>query len=119
MSHVTKLLLRMIMMTNRNKICPEVEEEQCSFVEGKGTRNIIYFLRTLAKRFIEVRQDHYLCCIDYTKAFDINIHEHLINLLKAFNTNGKDLSIIKTSTASNTLMTHYSLPQLRKKCRNY
>ena len=33
MSHVTKILLRIIMMRVRNKIRPEIAEEQCGFVE--------------------------------------------------------------------------------------
>ena len=37
MSHVTKILLRIVMMRVRNKIRPEIAEEQCGFVEGKGT----------------------------------------------------------------------------------
>jgi len=42
MSHITKLLLRIIMMRVRNKILPEIAEEQCGFIEGKGTINAIY-----------------------------------------------------------------------------
>ncbi|GFO12223.1 MORC family CW-type Zinc finger protein 3 [Plakobranchus ocellatus] len=38
MSHVTKLLLRIIMMRVRNKIKPEIAEEQCGFVEGKAKK---------------------------------------------------------------------------------
>ena len=41
MSHVTKILLRIIIMRVRNKIEPEIAEEQCGFVEGKGTSNAI------------------------------------------------------------------------------
>ena len=56
----------------RNKITPEIAEEQCGFVKDKGTRNAIYLymLRTLTERAIEIQKDLYLCFIDYTKAFD-------------------------------------------------
>ena len=63
MSHVTKILLRVIMMRVRNKIRPEMAEEQCGFVEGKGTTNAIYILRTLLERALEVQKDVYLCFI--------------------------------------------------------
>ena len=67
MSHVTKLLLRIIMMRVRNKINPEIAEEQCGFVEGKGTTDAIFILRTLIERALEIQKDVYLCFRDYTK----------------------------------------------------
>ena len=42
MSDVTKIILRVIMLRARNKIRPEISEEQCSFMQDKGTRNAIY-----------------------------------------------------------------------------
>ena len=50
MSHATKILLRIVMMRVRNKIIPEIAEEQCGFVEGKGTSNAIFMLRTIIER---------------------------------------------------------------------
>ncbi|GFS15743.1 LINE-1 retrotransposable element ORF2 protein [Elysia marginata] len=41
MSHVTKILLRVVMMRIRSKIKPEIADEQYGFVEGKGTTNTI------------------------------------------------------------------------------
>jgi len=95
MSHITKILLRVIMMRIRNKIKSEIAEEQCGFVEGKGTTNAIYILKTLGERAIEMQQDLYLCFIDYTKAFDTIHHERLMNLLSDLHVDGKDLRIIK------------------------
>ena len=57
MSHVTKILLRIIMMRVRNKIRPEIAEEQCGFVEGKGTTNAVYMLRMVIERAKEVQKD--------------------------------------------------------------
>ncbi|GFO11606.1 hypothetical protein PoB_003811100 [Plakobranchus ocellatus] len=64
MSHITKILLKIIMLRIRNKIKPEIAEEQCGFVEDKGTSNAIYILRTLIERALEVQKDVYLCLID-------------------------------------------------------
>ncbi|GFO32139.1 RNA-directed DNA polymerase from mobile element jockey-like [Plakobranchus ocellatus] len=94
MSHITKILLKIIMLRIRNKIKPEIAEEQCGFVEDKGTSNAIYILRTLIER--EIQKDVYLCFIDYTKAFDRVRHDELITQLKQLNIDGKDLRIIKT-----------------------
>ena len=52
MSHITKILLKILMARMRNKTTPEFAEEQCGFVKDKGTRNAIYMLRTLTERAI-------------------------------------------------------------------
>ena len=80
--YVTKLLLRIIMMRVRNKINPEIAEEQCGFVEGKGTTNAIFILRTLIERALEIQKDVFLCFLDYTKAFDRVHHDEIMKELK-------------------------------------
>ena len=95
MSHLTKLLLRIIMKRNRIKISEQVAEEQCGFVEGKGTRNAIFILRMLSERAIEMQNDLCLCFIDHTKAFDTIKHKRMIKLLQDINVDGKDLRVIK------------------------
>ena len=50
MSHITKIILRVVMTRVRNKINPEISEEQFGFCNGKGTRNAIFVARILGKR---------------------------------------------------------------------
>ena len=95
MSHMTKILLRIIMRRMRSRIRPEISDEQCGFVEGKGTSNAIYILRTLIERSIEVKTDLYLCFIDYTKAFDNVNHQELSKMLESLNIDSKDLRVIQ------------------------
>ena len=95
MSHVTKILLRIVMMRVRNKIRPEIAEEQCRFVEGKGASNTIFMLRTILERTLEIQKEVYLCFIDYTKAFDRVQHMEIIKQFQKLHVNGKDLRIIK------------------------
>ena len=64
MSHITKVILRVIMMRARRCTKPEISQEQCGFVEDTGTRNAIFIVRTLCERAIEVQHDLYLCFID-------------------------------------------------------
>ena len=40
-SHITKILLRAIVMRVRNKIKLEIAEDKCGVVEEKGTTNAI------------------------------------------------------------------------------
>jgi hypothetical protein len=60
MSHVTKILLKILMMHMKNKIRPEIEKEQYDFMTDKGTRNAIFFLRMIIERSIEVKHDIFL-----------------------------------------------------------
>ena len=95
MSHINKILLRIIMLRARSRIMPEIGEEQCGFVQDAGTRNAISMLRTMSERAIEMQKDLYICFIDYTKAFDKVKHEELLKLLECFDLFGKDIRILR------------------------
>ena len=94
MSQVTKIILKIILKRIRTKIQPEISQEQYGFRPGKGTRNAIFTLRTIAERAIEVQKDLYVCFIDYEKAFDKVRHEHLLRMLNNLGIDGKDLRLI-------------------------
>ncbi|KAG1671332.1 Craniofacial development protein 2 [Nymphon striatum] len=70
MSHVTKLLLKIILQRITNKINQEVSRLQSGFRSGSGTREGIFNLRNIYERSLEVQKDVYICFIDYRKAFD-------------------------------------------------
>jgi len=52
------------------------------FRKGKGTRDAIFQLRTIAKRAIQVHKTVYTCLVDYQKAFDRINHEKLLNIME-------------------------------------
>ena len=95
MSHITKVILRVIMMRVRRCTKPEISQEQCGFMEDTGTRNAIFIVRTLCERAIGVQHDLYLCFIDYAKAFDKVKHEDLFEFLQNLDIDGKDLRLIR------------------------
>ena len=64
-------------------------------MEGKGTTNAFFILRTLIERALEIQKDVYLCFIDYTKAFAKVGHYEIIKELTKLRIDGKDLRIIK------------------------
>ncbi|GFO00874.1 RNA-directed DNA polymerase from mobile element jockey-like [Plakobranchus ocellatus] len=66
MSHLTKVMLRVLMNRIRNKILPEISKTQCGFMADKSTRYAIFALRILMERAIEVQKDLYLCFIHYS-----------------------------------------------------
>ena len=95
MSHITKILLRAILIRARSKVRPEISEEQYGFMEDRGTRNAIFMMRSIAERAIEMQRDLYVCFIDYTKAFDKVRHKNLMQILNNLDLDGKDLRLIQ------------------------
>ena len=95
MSHVTKILLKVLMMRMRNKIKSEIAEEQYGFMTDKSTRNAIFILRMLIERTTEVKHDIYLCFLDYKKAFDKVKHDNLFKILEKLDIDGKDLRLVR------------------------
>lgn len=95
MSHITKVLLKILMMRMKNKITPEIAKEQYGFMPDKGTRNAIFVLRMIIERSIEVQHDLYICFLDYMKAFDKVKHDSLFQILENLDIDGKDLRIIR------------------------
>ena len=57
MSHLTKVLLRIIMTRMRKSLRPEISQLQFGFVPDKSTRNAIFTLSMLAERCIEMQKD--------------------------------------------------------------
>ncbi len=94
MSHVTKLVLQVIMNRIRSKTIQEVATEQYGFMPDKGTRNAIFVLRRLVERSIEKQKDVYACFIDYSKAFDTVKHEPLVELLHNLDIDDKDTRLL-------------------------
>ena len=61
MSHITKIILRVILIRARSKVRPEISEEQYGFMEDRGTRNAIFMMRSIAERAIEMQRE--LICL--------------------------------------------------------
>ena len=70
MSHLLKMILRIILMRNRQKIENEISELQSGFMAGKGTREGIFNLRMICEYYSEICEDVYVCFVDYKKAFN-------------------------------------------------
>ncbi|KAG1710423.1 Craniofacial development protein 2 [Nymphon striatum] len=82
MSHVLKVLLKIIQKRNVQKIDNEISYCQSGFRSQMGTREGIFNIRTICERYIDVNKDIYACFIDYEKAFDRVNHTELIECLK-------------------------------------
>ena len=88
MSHVIKLLLRIILD------CIEQKVTQSGFKRGKGTREGIFNLRTILKRYLEIQRDVYVCFIDYQKAFDRVYDDEITKCFEMIDMDSKDKRLI-------------------------
>ena len=94
-SQLGKIILRIVLNRIRNKIKPEISEEQYGFVKGKGTANAIFTLRMIMERAIEMQRDVYLYFIDYEKAFDTVRHEEMLKMLERIQVDDRDIRLIR------------------------
>ena len=90
MSHITKLLLRIVINRISGSTLLEVSPEQYGFMSDKGTRNAIFVLR----RLVEKQKDVYTCFIDYSKAFDTVKHDSLVELLQSLDVDDADTRLL-------------------------
>ena len=56
MSHITKLILRVVMNKERDRTLQEIAPEQYGFMPDKGTRNAIFVLRRMPARALEKKK---------------------------------------------------------------
>ena len=94
MSHMTKLLLKIIQKRVIAKIDQEISIFQSGFRPRIGTREGIFNLRIICERIIELGQDVFICFIDYKKAFDKVKHSKLMECLKEIGIDETDLRTI-------------------------
>ena len=95
MSHLLKVLLKVILKRNKHKIESVISETQSGFMAGKGTREGIDNLRTIIDRYVKCGKNIYLCFIDYEKAFDRVKHAKIIECMENLDIDGKDISLIR------------------------
>ena len=69
-SHVSKILPRIILERSRLKTETETADEQVGFRKGRRTRDQVTNLRVLMEKAHEHQQPLYMCFMDFRKAFD-------------------------------------------------
>lgn len=53
MSHITKIILQILIRRMRRSISPVISNTQCGYVKDRGTRNAVFMLRILTEKCIE------------------------------------------------------------------
>ena len=94
MSHVTKLVIRIVINRISGKTLDEIAPVQYGFMPDKGTGNAIFVLRRLVERSVEKQRDVYTCFIDYRKAFNTVKHESLVELLQSLDVDKSETRLL-------------------------
>ncbi|NNK27532.1 MAG: RNA-directed DNA polymerase, partial [Flavobacteriaceae bacterium] len=95
MSHLIKVILKVIIKRNETKIEKHIGITQSGFRSQVGTREGILNLRLILDKYLEIKKNLYICFIDYEKAFDKVKHTKLMDILKTTEIDGKDLRLIQ------------------------
>ena len=81
-SHVTKVILKILQARLHHYVNLELLDVQAGFRKGRGTREKIANIRWIIEKAREFQENIYLCFTDYTKAFDCVDHDKLWKTLK-------------------------------------
>ena len=73
-SHVRKIMLKIIQVRLQQYMNHELSDIQAGFREGRGTRDQIANIHWIIQKAREFQKNIYFCFIDYTKAFDCVDH---------------------------------------------
>ena len=73
----SKEMLKILQARLQQCINHELPDVQAGFTKGRGTRDQIANIHWIIKKAREFQKSVYLCCIDYTKAFDGVDHNKL------------------------------------------
>ena len=92
MSHVTKLVLRIVINRIRGRTLHEIAPEQYGFMPDKGTANAKCVLRMLVDRSIEKQKYVYVCFIDYS--IDTEKHKLLVDVLQSLDIDQTELRLL-------------------------
>ena len=94
-SHVLKLLLRIMVQRIEKKAHFLISKEQFGFKPDRGTRNAILCLRVIAERLLNHQQKLFVCFIDFVKAFDKVRHNEVLEALDEAGIDDKDHRLLQ------------------------
>ena len=81
-SHVSKIMLKVIQATLQQYVNHELPVVQAGFKKGRGTRDQIANIRWIIEKAREFQKNIYFCFIDYAKALNCVDHNKLWKILQ-------------------------------------
>ena len=93
-SHVAKIVARIINRRLQQKIEEVMGEDQFGFRKGRGTRDAIGMMRILSERILAANEEVCVSFIDWQKAFDRVNWTKLMDMLKEIGIDWRDRRLI-------------------------
>ena len=81
-SHVSKVMLKILQARLQQYMNRELPDVQTGFRKGTGTRDQIANIRWIIEKAREFQKNIYFCFTDYAKAFECVDHNKLWKILK-------------------------------------
>ena len=82
MSHVSKVMLKILQARLQYYVNHELPDVQAGFRKGRRSRDKIANIFWITEKAKEIQKNIYICFIDHTKAFDCVDHNKLWEILK-------------------------------------
>ena len=76
---LSKVMLKILQVRLQHYMNWELPDGQAGFRKGRGTRDQTANIRWITEKTREFQKNIYFCFIDYTKAFDCEVHNKLEN----------------------------------------
>ena len=95
-SHVSKVMLKILQARLQQYVNHELPDVQAGFRKGRGTRDQIDNICWIIIKTRKFQKSIYFCFIDYAKAFDCVAHNKLENSERDGNTKPLDLPLEKS-----------------------
>ena len=95
-SHVSKVMLKILQARLQQYMNCELPEVQAGFRKGRGSRDQIANIRWIIEKAREFQKNIYFCFINYAKAFDCVDQNKLWKILKQMGTRPPDLPLEKS-----------------------
>ena len=93
-SHLSKVILMVILDRINAVIQGQLSEEQGGFRKDRGTIQQILTLRLIAEKYLERNRQLYNCFVDYTKAFDSVWHDGLWAVMRSYTVPEKVVNLL-------------------------
>ena len=93
-SHTGKIVARILSKRSENKIEEIIAEDQFGFRKGKGTRDAVGLMRIISERELDVKEEMFLCFIDWQKVLDRVHWTKLLEMLRTIGFKWRECQLI-------------------------
>ena len=95
-AHASKILLIIILNRMKQKVEFELSDCQAGYRTNRGTTDMLFVIQHLIEKIRDTNEEMYITFIDYSKAFDSVIHQHLFKTMEKLGFPKHTISLISS-----------------------